>query len=230
MLGSATPALESWYRAQQGEYQLICMKQRVLDRCMPDVATIDLRNEFRHAGSRGALSRPLQQAIRAALLDEGQVILLLNRRGFSTHIQCPACGSAVRCEHCDIALTHHRDSDRALCHYCNYQIKTPDVCPDCGFAAFAWRSGNTEAGGRSAQAVRSTRRCCGWTPTPCAARAVTKQALDRFRRGEVADPAGDADDRQGPGLSQRDARRCRSMRTRRCTCPTFVPASGPFNW
>ena len=96
VLASATPSLESWQRAQRGESQLVEMPRRVLDRPMPAVRTIDLRNEMHSKNSRGAISRPLHRAMDEALREGGQVILLLNRRGHSTHIQCPACGHSVR--------------------------------------------------------------------------------------------------------------------------------------
>jgi primosomal protein N' (replication factor Y) (superfamily II helicase) len=97
VLGSATPSLESWYRAQQGEFRLLKLPVRVLDRPLPDVMTVDLRLEYQQRRSRGAISRQLQQAIDQALRDGGQVILLLNRRGYSTSIQCPSCGHVIRC-------------------------------------------------------------------------------------------------------------------------------------
>ena len=150
VLGSATPSLESWNRARLGQYQLIEMPRRVLNRPLPEVGTIDLRIEGRRVGGagRGSISRVLHQAIQAALQDEGQVILLLNRRGYSTHIQCPACGEVVRCPNCDIALTHHTTrstgcpsgapggyplvgAGRALCHLCDYHTRPPTNCPAC---------------------------------------------------------------------------------------------------
>ncbi|HUY89750.1 MAG TPA: primosomal protein N' [Pirellulales bacterium] len=138
VLGSATPSLESWHKAQTGEYRLLAMPRRVFDRPMPSVVTVDLRNESRAQFSSGAISRPLAAAMKEALEAEGQVILLLNRRGFSTHIQCPACGEALRCPNCDIALTHHRDSHIALCHYCDYEIPAPGKCPACQFAGIRY--------------------------------------------------------------------------------------------
>ena len=131
VLGSATPSLESWVRASLGEYRLLEMPRRVLGRPLPSVGTIDLRVEAGRRGSRGAIGRQLHQAIAAALEEGGQVILLLNRRGFSTHIQCPDCGQVLRCPACDIALTHHRTDDTALCHYCNYHVPAPRACPGC---------------------------------------------------------------------------------------------------
>jgi primosomal protein N' (replication factor Y) len=73
----------------------------------------------------------MHQAIDAALRDRGQVILLLNRRGYSTHIQCPKCGAVVRCPHCELALTHHRQGEQAICHYCDYRTAAPRECPEC---------------------------------------------------------------------------------------------------
>jgi primosomal protein N' (replication factor Y) len=86
----------------------------------------------------------LYQAIAAALEEGGQVILLLNRRGFSTHIQCPDCGQVLRCPACDIALTHHRTDDTALCHYCNYHITAPRVCPGCQSPAIRYSGLGTQ--------------------------------------------------------------------------------------
>jgi primosomal protein N' (replication factor Y) (superfamily II helicase) len=131
ILGSATPSLESWNRAHLGQYQLIEMPRRVLNRPLPEVGTIDLRAEGQRGGSRGSISRLLHQAMQAALQDGGQVILLLNRRGYSTHIQCPACGEVVRCPDCDIALTHHKTGEQALCHLCDYRTAPPTCCPAC---------------------------------------------------------------------------------------------------
>jgi primosomal protein N' (replication factor Y) len=139
VLGSATPSLESWQRAQSGAYTLVEMPRRVLDRPMPAVGTIDLRGQQARGGlSRGAISRQMLAAVSAALDAGGQVILLLNRRGFSTHIQCPACGHVVRCPECDIALTHHRTEEIALCHYCDYEVPAPTKCPACSFAGIRY--------------------------------------------------------------------------------------------
>jgi len=132
VLGSATPSLESWRRAQSGIYRLASLPRRIHNRPLPEVTTVDLR--MQHAEpNRGAISRPLYQAIGETLKEQGQVILLLNRRGFATTIQCPSCGHVVACPDCDLPLTHHRDGAKAVCHYCDYQIPTPPVCPACKF-------------------------------------------------------------------------------------------------
>ncbi|MEM6778198.1 MAG: primosomal protein N' [Planctomycetota bacterium] len=132
VLGSATPSLEAWHATQSGHAELISMPERVADRPMPEVQLVDLRIRDDRAGG-GAISRPLAQAVSQTIQEGGQAILLLNRRGFATNIQCPACGHVVACPDCDMPLTHHRDGGKAMCHYCDYTIATPPWCPACRF-------------------------------------------------------------------------------------------------
>lgn len=131
LLGSATPSMETWHATQTGHAQLLRMDHRIANRPMPAVQLVDLRQREERGG--GAISRRLATAITQTLRDDGQVILLLNRRGFATTIQCPSCGHVVACPDCDLPLTHHRDGSKALCHYCDYTIGTPPWCPACRF-------------------------------------------------------------------------------------------------
>jgi primosomal protein N' (replication factor Y) len=131
ILGSATPSLESWQAADSGFADLISLSGRVNTLPMPDVQLVDLR--LKEDRTNGAISRPLHQAIQETLKERGQIMLLLNRRGFATSIQCPACGHVVVCPDCDLSLTHHRDGSKAVCHYCDYTIGTPPWCPSCRF-------------------------------------------------------------------------------------------------
>ncbi|MDR0609291.1 MAG: primosomal protein N' [Planctomycetaceae bacterium] len=152
ILGSATPSLESWHSVNSqnisnknvtnsdSRTQLISMPNRVKNLRLPLVEIVDLREEIRNRTTRGAVHRQLHIAIRSALNEKGQVILLLNRRGFSTHIQCPACGDALKCPNCDVSLTHHKTEEIALCHYCDYQIPAPTCCPKCRCAGI-WYGG-----------------------------------------------------------------------------------------
>src|SRR5262249_10922551 len=117
IMGSATPSLESWHNAQRGQYTLLQLPKRVLDFPLPTVSLIDLRHERPSRGLFHAVSVSLERAVRDALGAGGQVMLLLNRRGFATYIHCPACGYVENCRFCDLALTHHRDREVLLCHY-----------------------------------------------------------------------------------------------------------------
>ncbi len=185
VLGSATPALESFQAAKSGEYQLVELPKRVLDRPLPDVDALDLRIEFHDRRSRGAISRQLHQAVVEALKGGGQVILLLNRRGFSTQIQCPSCGYVVQCPNCDIALTHHRVEHKALCHYCDYEVPTPTHCPECNFEGINFRGLGTQ---RLEQEVRQrfpSVECLRMDSDTMRKPGSHEAALARFRTGEV---------------------------------------------
>jgi primosomal protein N' (replication factor Y) len=144
LLGSATPSLESWHNAQRGQYTLLSLPQRVLDFPMPEVGLIDLRHQQPRKGRFSAVSEGLERAMRDALKAGGQVILLLNRRGFSTHVHCPACGHVESCRFCDLALTYHKGRDVMLCHYCGYEQEPLQNCPLCGQSAVRYQGLGTE--------------------------------------------------------------------------------------
>jgi primosomal protein N' (replication factor Y) len=144
LLGSATPSLESWHNAQRGQYTLLTLPTRVHDRPLPPVDLIDLRHQGVGRGRPSALSEPLAHAMRRALADGGQVILLLNRRGFSTHVHCPSCGHVETCRFCDLALTYHKGRDGMLCHYCGYEQPPQANCPLCGQSAIRYQGLGTE--------------------------------------------------------------------------------------
>jgi primosomal protein N' (replication factor Y) len=185
VLGSATPSLESWRRAQEGAYRLIDMPRRVFDRPLPDVVALDLRTEWDSRRARGAISRQLQNAMEHALKEGGQVILLLNRRGFSTHIQCPSCGHVVRCQECDIALTHHREAGRAICHYCDYQTPAPQRCPECGFEGIRYSGLGTERLEAEVRIRFSDFPCLRMDSDTMQKPGSHEAALARFRSGDV---------------------------------------------
>jgi primosomal protein N' (replication factor Y) len=144
VLGSATPALESWHNAQRGQYSLLTLPNRVQDLPLPRVALIDLRHDMPRGGRPQGLSPSLERSMRYALADGGQVILLLNRRGFSTHVHCPACGYVESCRFCDLALIYHRERDITLCHYCGFEQPPPTRCPKCGLGQVRYQGLGTE--------------------------------------------------------------------------------------
>ena len=131
ILGSATPSLESWNNAQRGTYKLLSLPNRVMERPLPKVHIIDLRRELPRNAPYMGISPALEHAMKRELKDGGQVILLLNRRGFSTHVHCPSCGHVATCKFCDLALTYHQHRDVNLCHYCGYDPDPIQMCPGC---------------------------------------------------------------------------------------------------
>ena len=133
ILGSATPDITSYYRAQQGEFRLLQLTERISSgepSPLPQVEVVDLRRELKE-GNRSIFSRSLARGIADALQAREQVILFLNRRGTATFVQCRDCGFVLRCRRCDVALTYHAAEDDLVCHHCNYKTKPPDMCPNC---------------------------------------------------------------------------------------------------
>jgi primosomal protein N' (replication factor Y) len=185
VLGSATPSLESWHRALQGEFRLVDMPRRVSNRPLPDVGVIDLRDEFRDRQSRGAVSRQLHQAIEQALRQQGQIILLLNRRGYSTHIQCPACGFVLRCPYCELSLTHHVEGERAICHYCDYETPAPHKCPECAGTGIRYSGVGTQRLESEVRARFPQARVLRMDTDTMKKPGSHARALDSFRRGEI---------------------------------------------
>ena len=130
VLGSATPSLEAMYRAKKGEYVLLEMKNRSRMQRLADVHTVDLREELRE-GNRSILSRKLQELMEERLGRKEQIMLFLNRRGYSGFVSCRECGYVVKCPHCSVSLSVHRDGTMR-CHYCGYTQPRVTVCPECG--------------------------------------------------------------------------------------------------
>ncbi|MCC6124148.1 MAG: primosomal protein N' [Pirellulales bacterium] len=186
VLGSATPSLESWHKARVGGYLAVEMPRRVLDRPLPTVGTIDLRiDKNRGALTRGAIGRQLHAAVVQALEGGGQVILLLNRRGYSTHIQCPACGNVLKCPHCDIALTHHRTQEIALCHFCDYEVPAPTSCPGCGFLGIRYSGQGTQRLEAEVRARFPNVPCLRMDTDTMQGRGSHERAFAAFRAGKV---------------------------------------------
>ncbi len=130
LLGSATPSLEAYYRAERGEYKLYTLKERLTGGTLPTVYTVDLRQELQE-GNRSIFSRKLQELLADRLQKGEQSILFLNRRGYAGFISCRACGHVMKCPHCDVSLSEHKNG-RLMCHYCGYSEPKPKVCPKCG--------------------------------------------------------------------------------------------------
>lgn len=130
VLGSATPSMEAYYRAQSGEYKLYTLKERLTGGQLPTVYTIDLRQELKE-GNRSIFSRKLQELLADRLQKGEQSILFLNRRGYAGFISCRACGHVMKCPHCDVSLSEHKGG-RLICHYCGYSEPKPSACPKCG--------------------------------------------------------------------------------------------------
>ena len=129
ILGSATPSIETYYRALTGEMKLLELNSRVDNKAMPPMKVIDMRNELK-GGNKSLFSRELFIAIQERLKRKEQIILFLNRRGFSTFVSCRSCGYVFKCNECDISMTYHKNG-LLICHYCGKTKREPRECPKC---------------------------------------------------------------------------------------------------
>ncbi len=131
VLGSATPAMESFYNAQSGKYTYLTLPNRIGGRGLAAAELIDMREVFKRAGKDLVIAPELITAIRETHARGEQIIILLNRRGFSQFVLCRTCGETIKCKNCDITLTFHRRNGQMVCHYCNHREPSPLVCPKC---------------------------------------------------------------------------------------------------
>ena len=131
ILGSATPSVASYYRGNQGIYKILTMEKRYNETPLPRVEIVDMREELR-AGNTSVLSERLYESMKKSLEDGRQVMLFLNRRGYSTFISCRECGYVATCPVCGLSLTYHSSSGKLLCHYCGHAESVPATCPECG--------------------------------------------------------------------------------------------------
>jgi primosomal protein N' (replication factor Y) (superfamily II helicase) len=193
VLGSATPALESWYNAELGKYNLLQLPSRVGGGSLPDVEVVDLREERKRSGpgvgSAGdpgvILSDPLRTAIGVRLERGEQSILLLNRRGFSTFVQCRACGQVWHCPSCNVSLTFHRRRARLVCHHCFHDEPSPERCSACGEKDLGFRGVGTEQVERAVGHAFPEARIARMDVDTTSGKWSHHRILDQVARGEV---------------------------------------------
>ena len=184
ILGSATPSLESFYHAQQGEYTLLKLPSRVSNIEMPPVEIVDMREELKR-GNRTIFSTSLRRTIEERLSKGEQIILFLNRRGFSTHVFCRTCGYVERCDHCSISLTFHFHAKRMGCRHCGYERPTPQVCPECGSVYIRYFGLGTEQVEQEVVKAFPRARVRRMDADSTTRKDAHQQILDVFRSGEI---------------------------------------------
>ena len=132
LLGSATPAVESFFNAQEDKYQLVTLNKRYDNVPLPEISIVNIKDAYASGKMKGHFSQELIDAINDSLDRKEQVILFQNRRGYAPMVECRDCGYTPQCSHCDVSMTYHKNSDSMRCHYCGYSVPRPVVCPKCG--------------------------------------------------------------------------------------------------
>lgn len=133
VMGSATPSIESYYKAKIGEYKLIELPERVNHKPMPHISIVDMRKEVL-AGNNDVFSRELTDKLASCISEGNQAIIFINRRGYSSYLMCRSCGYVAKCDRCDVSLVYHKEDDVLKCHYCGSMYKPFSICPKCGSA------------------------------------------------------------------------------------------------
>jgi primosomal protein N' (replication factor Y) len=131
LLGSATPSMETYHHAREGQYELLTLASRVAERSLASVEIVDLRQDFQQTHQTSPISAALHAGIQECLANGTQALVLINRRGYSWSVLCRSCGASVQCVNCSISMTHHKQRNRLECHYCGSIQQIPKVCPKC---------------------------------------------------------------------------------------------------
>ena len=193
VLGSATPSLESWSNAEKGRYTRVEMRQRVADRPLPGVELVDMRAEFRETGQEQIFSRRLVEETQATLDRGEQVIILLNRRGYSFVVMCRSCGEKIECENCAISMTYHKQvtgdvaqpGQRLECHYCGFRRSVPKVCPKCESEHLYFLGAGSQQGEERLQELFPTARIGRMDRDTVRGRSDMERLLSRLHAGEI---------------------------------------------
>ena len=186
LLASATPSLESYTKAKNGQYTLVELKERYGGARLPETEIVDMREELRH-GNTSPISDRLAAAVRETVERGEQAILFLNRRGYNTALQCRACGEPIVCPRCSISLTYHtgRDGGKLLCHSCGYRARPPRACPSCGADALSYLGFGTQKIEAELSASLSGCRVMRMDADTATGKQAYDRMLDAFRRGDA---------------------------------------------
>ncbi|MFH1245272.1 MAG: primosomal protein N' [Candidatus Omnitrophota bacterium] len=186
ILGSATPSLESFYNAQKGKYVLLSLPERVTEQDLPKVSVVDMREEIKMRRKRvNILSRPLELGLEKILDRKEQAILFLNRRGFATFISCVKCGYTARCKRCQVCLTYHYADKTLVCHYCNYRVSPPAICPQCDSGYLNYFGIGTEKVESELHRLFPQARIARMDTDTTTSRDAHAQILHAFQEGEI---------------------------------------------
>jgi primosomal protein N' (replication factor Y) len=185
LLGSATPSLESHANALAGRYGLLRLTQRVDDRSLPSFTIVDMRIEVARQRGATALSRPLADAMQARFARKEQTILFINRRGYSSAMQCRKCGSVEECPHCSVSMTYHRTDETLRCHLCGEQRPAPVRCLQCGAPDIRWKGLGTQRVEEAVRRILPRAKIERMDSDTMGRKNRFREILGDFRRGKI---------------------------------------------
>ena len=184
ILGNATPSLESYARAKKNVYTLLTLKERAKQQALPSVNVVDMRAELQK-GNRSMFSLDLIEAMKERLERREQIVLFLNRRGYSSFVLCRDCGTVVQCPNCDISLTYHRSTEKLKCHYCGFDERVPHSCPQCSSEHIRFFGTGTQKVEEEIYKLFPGARVVRMDVDTTSKKGSHEELLDRFGRGEA---------------------------------------------
>jgi primosomal protein N' (replication factor Y) (superfamily II helicase) len=186
VLGSATPALESWLAAEIGTWSYVALPDRVTGQGLPTVQVVDMRQELKE-GNRSIFSNALKQALQDLEPGKEQAILFIHRRGHSTFVSCRSCGNALECPHCDVSLAYHQSHGQPLlrCHYCNYSALQPKQCPTCDSTYLKFFGSGTQKVMEELATNFSQLRCLRFDSDTTRNKGMHREILTNFGSGQA---------------------------------------------
>lgn len=185
VMGSATPTIDSFYQCSTGAFRLVEMDARVSDRRPPQVKVVDMRHELVARKNRSIFSQQLSDSIKKTLASRKQVILYLNRRGYSSFVFCRECGKAVECPKCNVSLVYHTGSQIMRCHYCSEIQTVPDICPSCNSRAIKFFGAGTQRVESEAKRYFPEARIQRLDSDSVSTKGSMEEILDRFGQGQI---------------------------------------------
>ncbi|MGL4523586.1 MAG: primosomal protein N', partial [Bacilli bacterium] len=184
LLGSATPSFESYARAKRGVYTLLEMKTRANAKSLPEVTIVDMRDELKK-GNHSMFSDKLRENIEATLEKKEQMVIFLNRRGFSSFVMCRGCGLSMKCEQCDVNMTYHHGQQQLKCHYCGDEATVPKICPSCKSEHIRYFGVGTERVEMELQKAFPSIRIIRMDQDTTSRKGAHEKLLSSFQKGEA---------------------------------------------
>lgn len=183
LLASATPSIDSYYKAKIGKYHLFELSERYLNAVLPEVYIVDMKDELA-VGNNTQISKALSDEIKANFENGEQSILLLNRRGYNTYVSCLTCREPVTCPNCNVSLTYHKSGERVVCHYCGYSKPLPKVCPKCGSEYIKFSGAGTQRAEDEVRAICPDAKILRMDADTTCSRYSYEKNFSAFEKGE----------------------------------------------
>ncbi len=204
VLGSASPSIETYYHAKNGDYKLLTLPKRIDDRPLPPVEVVDMRAEMK-AGNYNVLSRKLSEKLKATLQKKEQAILFINRRGYFSFVMCRSCGASIQCPKCSVSLTYYMTDRKLICNRCGFSSEAPVICPKCQSTQIKFFGGGTQRIEQEVARIYPSARILRLDSDTVTKKGSYENIIRSFISGSARRPYRDPDGDERAGYRERHA-------------------------